>query len=79
MKMHYGWNELKDVDFMNWLPLILPLVFIELILVVVALVDLYRNRKTRNNVLVWSLIIIFVNTFGPILYFVLGRKDRKRS
>jgi predicted cobalt transporter CbtA len=45
------------------------------ILILTALIDLYRHRKTRKNVLIWTLIILFANTIGPILYFVIGRKD----
>lgn len=78
MELHYGWNELKDIDFMSILPIILPVIAIGMILVIIALVDLYRNRKTRKNVLLWTLIIIFANTIGPILYFVIGRKDSER-
>ncbi|MGE7185935.1 PLD nuclease N-terminal domain-containing protein [Peribacillus sp. NPDC006672] len=78
MQLHYGWNELKDIDFMSILPIILPVIAIGLILVLIALIDLYRNRKTRKNVLLWTLIIIFANTIGPILYFVIGRKDSDR-
>ncbi len=78
MELHYGWNELKDIDFMSILPVILPVIAIGLILVLIALIDLYRNRKTRKNVLLWTLIIIFANTIGPILYFVIGRKDSER-
>ncbi|MGZ9815544.1 PLD nuclease N-terminal domain-containing protein [Peribacillus simplex] len=78
MELHYGWNELKDIDFMSILPIILPVIAIGIILVLIALIDLYRNRKTRKNVLLWTLIIIFANTIGPILYFVIGRKDSER-
>lgn len=78
MELHYGWNELKDIDFMSILPIILPVIAIGMILVLIALIDLYRNRKTRKNVLLWTLIIIFANTIGPILYFVIGRKDSER-
>ncbi|MEF2096842.1 PLDc N-terminal domain-containing protein [Bacillus sp. CFBP9009] len=78
MKLHYGWNELKDIDFMPILPIILPVIAIGMILILIALIDLYRNRKTRKNVLLWTLIIIFANTVGPILYFVIGRKDSDR-
>ncbi|MGF9769254.1 PLD nuclease N-terminal domain-containing protein [Bacillus albus] len=75
MQLHYGWNDLKDMDIMAFLPIILPIIAVGALLVFIALIDLYRNRKTRKNVLVWSLIIIFVNVLGPILYFVIGRKD----
>ncbi|MET1177056.1 MULTISPECIES: PLD nuclease N-terminal domain-containing protein [Bacillales] len=78
MELHYGWNELKDIDFMSILPIVLPVIAIGMILVLIALIDLYRNRKTRKNVLLWTLIIIFANTIGPILYFVIGRKDSER-
>ncbi|CAH0300347.1 PLDc N-terminal domain-containing protein [Peribacillus sp. Bi134] len=78
MKLHYGWNELKDIDFMPILPIILPVIAIGMILILIALIDLYRNRKMRKNVLLWTLIIIFANTIGPILYFVIGRKDSDR-
>ena len=76
MKLHYGIDELKDIDIMAFLPIILPMVAIGLILVLTALIDLYRNRETREDVLKWALIIIFANTVGSILYFVIGRKDR---
>ncbi|MGN4447538.1 PLD nuclease N-terminal domain-containing protein [Bacillus cereus group sp. MYBK79-1] len=78
MQLHYGWNDLKDMDIMAFLPIILPVIVVGALLVSIALIDLYRNRKTRKNVLVWSLIIIFVNVLGPILYFVIGRKDGEK-
>ncbi|NEW05955.1 PLDc_N domain-containing protein [Paenibacillus sp. SYP-B3998] len=78
MQMHYGWNELKKIDFMPLLPVILPVFAIGMILILIALMDLYKHRKTRKNVWLWSLIIIFLNMFGPIMYFVIGRKDRER-
>ncbi|EJQ53319.1 MULTISPECIES: PLD nuclease N-terminal domain-containing protein [Bacillus] len=78
MKIHYGLNDLKDIDIMAFLPIILPVIAVGALLVFIALIDLYRNRKTRKNVLVWTLIIIFVNVLGPILYFVIGRKDSEK-
>lgn len=76
MKLHYGFDDLKDFDLMEFLPIILPFIAIGLILVLVALTDLYRHRDTRENVLIWALIIIFANTAGSILYFIIGRKER---
>lgn len=78
MQLHYGINDLKDVDLMSFLPIILPVILVGFILAMVALIDLYKNKKSRNNVLIWTLIIIFGNTIGPILYFVIGRKDSER-
>ncbi|ACJ80504.1 PLD nuclease N-terminal domain-containing protein [Bacillus paranthracis] len=75
MQLHYGLNDLKDIDIMTFLPIILPVIAVGALLVFIAFIDLYRNRKTRKNVLVWTFIILFVNILGPILYFVIGRKD----
>jgi len=76
MKLHYGIDELKDFDFLAFLPILLPIVCIGLILVLIALIDLYRHRRTRENVLIWAVIIIIGNTVGALLYFIIGRKDR---
>ena len=55
---------------------IIPLAIIQLVLMITALVSILRHDtyKTGNR-LIWILVVIFVNTIGPILYFVLGRKD----
>ncbi|KKZ99245.1 hypothetical protein B4147_3829 [Bacillus wiedmannii] len=78
MKIHYGLNDLKDIDIMAFLPIILPVIAVGALLVLIAFIDLYRHRKTRKNVPVWMLIILFVNILGPILYFVIGRKDSEK-
>ncbi|MCC2461947.1 PLD nuclease N-terminal domain-containing protein [Bacillus mobilis] len=75
MKIHYGLNDFKVIDSMAFLPIILPVIAVGALLVLIAFIDLYRHRKTRKNVLVWTFIILFVNILGPILYFVIGRKD----
>lgn len=79
MQLHYELDELKEIDFMAFLPIILPFITVGILLVLIALIDLYRHRNTRENALIWTLIILFVNTLGPILYFVLGRKDSEKS
>ena len=55
---------------------LLPLVIVEFVLLVAALYDLTRpNRRVRgDSKVVWALIIIFVATIGPILYFLAGRE-----
>ncbi|MFS0576915.1 PLD nuclease N-terminal domain-containing protein [Sporosarcina sp. 179-K 3D1 HS] len=55
--------------------LIMPLIVLQLILMVIALVDVFRHKKTNGPYVMWIFIIIFVNLVGPILYFVLGRRQ----
>lgn len=78
MQLNYGLDELDKIDLTAFLPIILPIAIIGFILVLTALIDLYRHRKTRRNVMLWTAIILFANTLGPILYFVIGRKDREQ-
>ncbi len=78
MNLHYGFDDLKDFDFMAYLPIIMPVIVVSALLILIALIDLYRHRKMRENVVFWAVIIIFANTIGSILYFVLGRKDSER-
>jgi hypothetical protein len=57
--------------------LILPVAILELILLIVALVDLLRREpgRVRGSKVLWALVIILIGTIGPILYFILGRKE----
>lgn len=58
--------------------MLLPLIILQLALMIFALVDLSRRKKVaRGSKLLWTIIIIFINTIGPILYFVLGRKEEE--
>lgn len=57
------------------LPLLIPVFIIQIILLVVALLDLRKQAATRGPKWIWVVIIIFVNIIGPILYFVIARKE----
>ncbi|WP_161879152.1 PLD nuclease N-terminal domain-containing protein [Alkalibacterium sp. MB6] len=60
----------------DYLPIIIPLLILQLILLVTAIVHLVRNdRLDQANKIIWALVIVFVNIIGPILYLVFGRKD----
>ena len=57
--------------------LLAPLIVIQLGLVIFALYDLLRpERQVRgDSKLMWGLIIVFINLIGPILYFLVGRRE----
>jgi len=60
----------------QFLPFIIPLVLLQLILMIVALVDLVRREKTRwLPKWAWAIIIIFGELVGPIIYFIFGREE----
>jgi hypothetical protein len=59
------------------LPLIIPLIALQLALMGVGLFDLTRpdRRVKGGNKLAWGLVIAFVQFFGPLVYFLFGRED----
>lgn len=59
----------------NW-GLIAPLFIIQLILIIIAIFDLVRLKKTNGPKWFWVIIIIFINVLGPILYFIFGRRQK---
>lgn len=59
----------------NW-AIIAPIIVIQLVLLIVALIDLVRIENTKGPKWMWALIILFINIIGPILYFVLGRRNQ---
>ncbi|MGE7948532.1 PLD nuclease N-terminal domain-containing protein [Lysinibacillus sp. NPDC093688] len=75
MKLHYGFDDLQQLDWASILPIILPFIFVGFVLIIVALFDLYRHRDTRENILMWTIIILFFNSIGSVLYFIIGRKE----
>lgn len=62
-------------EIQQYIPFLIPVVVIELALMIAALVDLVRREQTRGPKWVWALVIVLVNFIGPIIYFVIGRKD----
>ena len=59
------------------LPLIAPLVVLQIALLVLAAIDLFRDERQVRffGKPVWALIIVFVNIVGPLAYFFVGREE----
>jgi hypothetical protein len=62
-------------EIQKYIPFLIPVIVIELALMITALVDLIRREQTRGPKWAWALVIVLVNFIGPIVYFVIGRKD----
>ncbi|NSW53414.1 MAG: PLDc N-terminal domain-containing protein [Anaerolineae bacterium] len=60
---------------MKYLPLLIPIVVLELALTIVALVHMLKHKKFKfGNLTLW-VILAFVQIVGPILYFTIGKAD----
>ena len=59
------------------LPLLIPLIVLQLVLIGVALFDLTRpERRVRGgSKVLWAVIILLFQLFGPLAYFFFGRED----
>lgn len=56
--------------------LVIPFFIAQLVLMVSALVHLSKQKKVRGlPKWGWVLVIVFVNFIGPIIYFLVGKKD----
>ena len=62
-------------QFLEFLPFLIPVVLLQLGLMIVALLDLAKRERTRGPKWVWLLVIVGVNLFGPIIYFLVGREE----
>ncbi|MDI7742638.1 PLD nuclease N-terminal domain-containing protein [Lysinibacillus fusiformis] len=64
-------------ELLNGIPwgLIAPILGIQLLLMVIALVSCIREEKTNGPKWLWILVILFINILGPVLYFVIGRRN----
>jgi ABC-type maltose transport system permease subunit len=58
------------------LALIVPIIIIQLVVQVIALVDLYkREHVIGGKKWIWALVIIFGEIIGAGIYLIFGRKD----
>lgn len=56
--------------------LLIPIVLIDFVLKIAALIDLIRREQVAGGKKwLWAIIILAINYFGPVIYLVLGRKE----
>jgi len=63
-------------EVLRYIPFLIPIVLIELILLVAAVVHILKHKKFKfGNTVMWLIIVIVIEIIGPILYFTIGRSD----
>lgn len=59
-----------------YLPFLIPLAVVEIALAVAALIHVLTHKKYKiGNRIVWVLVVLLINTIGPVLYFAIGRSE----
>lgn len=62
--------------FMEYLPIFIPLIAVELILAITALVHVLRHPNYKfGNKIIWIFVVILLQIIGPVIYFAFGRGD----
>lgn len=67
--------NITHAEFTELLPFLIPLIILQLILMITALVMILKQEHFKYlNKLTWAIIVIVFNLIGPIIYFVLERR-----
>lgn len=60
----------------EYLPLVIPYIIVEFVLLIIALVHVLRHNSYRfGNKVMWAIIVVIFQIIGPIVYFVFGRGE----
>lgn len=62
-------------EIVSYLPLILPILILQLVLAVIGLISLFKAERVLGPKWIWVIIIVCGNIVGSILYFIIGRKE----
>jgi hypothetical protein len=63
-------------EFIEYLPFVAPILLIEIILLITALVHVLKHKKYRfGNKFLWIFIVVIFQIVGPVLYFTIGRGE----
>ena len=68
---HYTMIDLMDF-LRTWFWILIPFVLLQWGLFIAALISLLRKDAPNSEKITWFLLIFFVNTIGPILYFLIA-------
>lgn len=60
----------------EYLPFLLPVIVLEIVLAVTALVHILRHDKYRlGNRVLWIILVLVIQIIGPVMYFVWGKEE----
>jgi len=66
------------MDKMTLIQILLPVVILQLVLMITALISLVKQERAKGPKWLWGILILCVNIIGPVIYFIFGRKDEDR-
>ncbi|MDJ0332226.1 PLDc N-terminal domain-containing protein [Planococcus sp. S3-L1] len=67
-------TALFEIEWSTILPFLVPVVLLNVLLIGVALYDWVKRKDLIATPYIWLMAILLVQSLGPILYLVIGRK-----
>ena len=64
-------------EIMEILPLILPILAVQLALQVYCLLDLWKfskDKRDKQDKLVWTIVVVLFSLFGSLFYLIFERR-----
>lgn len=63
---------------MDYAAFLVPVVILEFVLLVIALIHVLRHKKYRvGNRILWVIVVCFIQIIGPVAYFIFGRGEEE--
>lgn len=60
----------------EYIPFLIPIIIVELILAITALVHVLKHPNYRfGSKVFWIFLVLFIQIIGPIIYFAFGREE----
>lgn len=64
----------ETMEFSKLIGILAPILIIQFVLMIIALVQCVKAEETRGPKVMWVLIILFINIFGPVAFLLFGRR-----
>jgi len=65
----------SDISIMQLIIMLVPLIIIQFSLILFAILQLNKYGVKNLTKTTWVIIILFLNTIGPILFLLIGRNS----
>lgn len=60
------------------MPFLIPLIILQLGLAIFSIIRIIKQPSFKyGNRLIWILLSLFLNFVGPILYFTIGKEEKR--
>ena len=68
-------TPLLEIDWLQWLPLLISIFSLHVLLIGITLFDWSNRKKQIALPYVWLFVILSMQLIGPILYLIVGRRS----